>query len=196
MKVKADRDESSPYAAMLATQDVSTRCKDLGVTPLHIILTVVDKWCGTRRIRKQRLWSIWRRGVQAYAMCGAFSSGTKDVGCHLCPVGKHTFFYPSRLIECLSIYELMACLDHEWEHNPQLQIWKEIQNGNGGSTAILETFSPIKSVFIFTQVLLVNELSYGGVNIPLPFNKEVLQWANKTQEILSSAKLLENVKVL
>lgn len=27
MKVKADRDESSPYAAMLAAQDVSTRCK-------------------------------------------------------------------------------------------------------------------------------------------------------------------------
>uniref|UniRef100_A0A453SVP3 Small ribosomal subunit protein uS11 n=1 Tax=Aegilops tauschii subsp. strangulata TaxID=200361 RepID=A0A453SVP3_AEGTS len=27
MKVKADRDESSPYAAMLASQDVATRCK-------------------------------------------------------------------------------------------------------------------------------------------------------------------------
>lgn len=29
MKVKADRDESSPYAAMLAAQDVSQRCKVL-----------------------------------------------------------------------------------------------------------------------------------------------------------------------
>lgn len=27
MKVKADRDESSPYAAMLAAQDVSVKCK-------------------------------------------------------------------------------------------------------------------------------------------------------------------------
>ncbi len=27
MKVKADRDESSPYAAMLAAQDVAVRCK-------------------------------------------------------------------------------------------------------------------------------------------------------------------------
>lgn len=27
MKVKADRDESSPYAAMLAAQDVAERCK-------------------------------------------------------------------------------------------------------------------------------------------------------------------------
>ncbi|OWM80678.1 hypothetical protein CDL15_Pgr006708 [Punica granatum] len=29
MKVKADRDESSPYAAMLAARDVSQRCKVL-----------------------------------------------------------------------------------------------------------------------------------------------------------------------
>ncbi|XVE79221.1 hypothetical protein DITRI_Ditri14bG0040300 [Diplodiscus trichospermus] len=38
MKVKADRDESSPYAAMLAAQDVSQRCKKLGITALHIKL--------------------------------------------------------------------------------------------------------------------------------------------------------------
>ena len=36
MKVKADRDESSPYAAMLAAQDVAERCKEIGVTALHI----------------------------------------------------------------------------------------------------------------------------------------------------------------
>ncbi|KAI0402922.1 40S ribosomal protein S14 [Xylaria palmicola] len=36
MKVKADRDESSPYAAMLAAQDVAQRCKDLGITALHV----------------------------------------------------------------------------------------------------------------------------------------------------------------
>ncbi|KAL4855783.1 40S ribosomal protein S14 [Chlorella vulgaris] len=38
MKVKADRDESSPYAAMLAAQDVAVRCKELGVNALHIKL--------------------------------------------------------------------------------------------------------------------------------------------------------------
>ena len=36
MKVKADRDESSPYAAMLAAQDVAARCKEVGITALHI----------------------------------------------------------------------------------------------------------------------------------------------------------------
>eukprot|EP00397_Hematodinium_sp_SG-2012_P065899 GEMP01097104.1.p1 GENE.GEMP01097104.1~~GEMP01097104.1.p1 ORF type:complete len:151 (+),score=46.95 GEMP01097104.1:182-634(+) len=38
MKVKADRDESSPYAAMLAAQDVATRCKELGVDAIHVKL--------------------------------------------------------------------------------------------------------------------------------------------------------------
>ncbi|CAH8557257.1 unnamed protein product [Heterobilharzia americana] len=36
MKVKADRDESSPYAAMLAAQDVAEKCKSLGINALHI----------------------------------------------------------------------------------------------------------------------------------------------------------------
>ncbi|GKE80081.1 myosin-2 isoform X1 [Tanacetum coccineum] len=32
------------------------------------------------------------------------------------------------------------------------------------------------------RALLVNELTYGGVDIPLPLNKDVLQWANKTRD--------------
>ena len=38
MKVKADHDESSPYAAMLAAQDVAEKIKTLGITALHIKL--------------------------------------------------------------------------------------------------------------------------------------------------------------
>lgn len=38
MKVKSDRDESSPYAAMLAAQDAAARCKEHGVNALHIKL--------------------------------------------------------------------------------------------------------------------------------------------------------------
>merc|ERR1739849_4310 len=45
MKVKADRDESSPYAAMLAAQDVAARSKELGITALHIKLRAMG---GTR----------------------------------------------------------------------------------------------------------------------------------------------------
>lgn len=38
MKVKADRDESSPYAAMLAAQDVAEKCRERGITALHVKL--------------------------------------------------------------------------------------------------------------------------------------------------------------
>lgn len=36
MKVKADREESSPYAAMMASTDVFSRLKTLGVNAIHI----------------------------------------------------------------------------------------------------------------------------------------------------------------
>ena len=38
MKVKADREESSPYAAMLAAMDVVNRLKELKINALHIKL--------------------------------------------------------------------------------------------------------------------------------------------------------------
>ena len=38
MKVKADREEASPYAAMLAALDVVKRCQELKITALHIRL--------------------------------------------------------------------------------------------------------------------------------------------------------------
>jgi len=38
MKVKADREESSPYAAMLASIDVVNRLKEMKINALHIKL--------------------------------------------------------------------------------------------------------------------------------------------------------------
>uniref|UniRef100_W5LIY9 Small ribosomal subunit protein uS11 n=1 Tax=Astyanax mexicanus TaxID=7994 RepID=W5LIY9_ASTMX len=49
MKVKADRDESSPYAAMLAAQDVAQRCKELGITALHIKLRATGGNSGSNK---------------------------------------------------------------------------------------------------------------------------------------------------
>ena len=43
MKVKADRDEASPYAAMLAAQDVAEKIKTLGITALHIKMRATGK---------------------------------------------------------------------------------------------------------------------------------------------------------
>ncbi len=41
MKVKAYRDEPSPYAAMLAAQDVAVKCKELGITALHVKIRAI-----------------------------------------------------------------------------------------------------------------------------------------------------------
>ena len=50
MKVKADRDEPSPYAAMLAAADVAARCHQVGITALHIKIRATGgnktKTCG------------------------------------------------------------------------------------------------------------------------------------------------------
>ena len=51
MKVKADRDEASPYAAMLAAQDVAVQCKERGITALHIKLRATG---GTRWLQQPR----------------------------------------------------------------------------------------------------------------------------------------------
>ncbi|RID62360.1 hypothetical protein BRARA_E01437 [Brassica rapa] len=45
MKVKADRDGSAPYAAMLAAHDVAQRCKELGITAMHVKLRAT---CGNK----------------------------------------------------------------------------------------------------------------------------------------------------
>ncbi len=55
MKVKADRDEASPYAAMLAAQDVAVMCKERGITALHVKLRATG---GTR-------WAINRKSCLA-----------------------------------------------------------------------------------------------------------------------------------
>jgi small subunit ribosomal protein S14e len=59
MKVKADRDESSPYAAMLAAQDVAQRCKELGITALHIKLRAT----GGNRYRR------WGVDLRSHLVC-------------------------------------------------------------------------------------------------------------------------------
>ena len=53
MKVKADRDEASPYAAMLAAQDVAALCKERGITALHVKLRATG---GTRSVHYAREW--------------------------------------------------------------------------------------------------------------------------------------------
>ncbi|XP_022845890.1 lecithin-cholesterol acyltransferase-like 4 [Olea europaea var. sylvestris] len=98
------------------------------------------------------------------------------------------------LIECPSIYELMACLDFPWEHIPLLEIWRKMSDSDGNSTTMLESYPPIEAVSIFMEALSSNKVNYDGTDISLPFNLEVLKWANETRKLLSCAKVPNRVK--
>ncbi|XP_074276687.1 lecithin-cholesterol acyltransferase-like 4 [Silene latifolia] len=98
------------------------------------------------------------------------------------------------LIECPSIYELMGCRKFNWQHHPNLEIWRERHDNDGNSHVLLESYSQEESLAIFKQSLSNNTVDYVGESIPLPFNTDILSWANETKEILSRAKVPPSVK--
>ncbi|KAL0442335.1 UNVERIFIED_CONTAM: Lecithin-cholesterol acyltransferase-like 4 [Sesamum latifolium] len=98
------------------------------------------------------------------------------------------------LIECPSIYELMACLDFKWEHIPRLEIWRHKCDGDGNSRVMLESYPPAESIPIFMEALSVNKVTYDGADISLPFNTEILKWANETRKLMSCAEVPSQIK--
>merc|ERR1712064_236654 len=73
MKVKADRDESSPYAAMMAANDVAARCQELGITALHIKLRA------TGGVRSKALGPGGQAALRALARAGMKIGRIEDV---------------------------------------------------------------------------------------------------------------------
>lgn len=65
-----------------------------------------------------------------------------------------------QLIECPSLYELMASLDFSWEHVPLLQFWKENIDVDGNSSVLLESYPPVEAVSVITQALSINKVYY------------------------------------
>lgn len=65
-----------------------------------------------------------------------------------------------QLIECPSIYELMACLDFKWEHIPLLEIWRQKCDSNENSTVMLESYPPVGAIPVFMEALSANKVSY------------------------------------
>ena len=98
------------------------------------------------------------------------------------------------LIECPSVYELMGCPNFQWQNVPLLELWRERNLSDGTSHVILESYPPCDSVEILKEALVNNKVNYDGEELPLPFNSEILKWATKTWDILSSAKLPPGVK--
>ncbi|KAJ4702533.1 lecithin-cholesterol acyltransferase-like 4 [Melia azedarach] len=98
------------------------------------------------------------------------------------------------LIECPSIYELMACQKFHWQHVPLLEIWREKEDADGNSHIILESYCPEESIEIYKEALSSNTVDYDGETIPLPFNLEILKWADETRKVLADAKVPSQVK--
>ncbi|KAL0363734.1 UNVERIFIED_CONTAM: Lecithin-cholesterol acyltransferase-like 4 [Sesamum calycinum] len=98
------------------------------------------------------------------------------------------------LIECPSIYELMACLDFKWEHIPRLEIWRQKCDDDGNSRVMLESYPPAESIPILMEALSVNKVTYDGADISLPFNTEILKWANETRKLMSCAEVPSQIK--
>ncbi|KAL9224395.1 hypothetical protein vseg_000431 [Gypsophila vaccaria] len=98
------------------------------------------------------------------------------------------------LIECPSIYELMGCCKFNWQNPPKLEIWRERHDNGGNSRVMLESYCQEESVTIFKKSLSSNTVDYVGQSIPLPFNSDILSWANETRELISHAQVPPNVK--
>uniref|UniRef100_A0A6V7QY39 Lecithin-cholesterol acyltransferase-like 4 n=1 Tax=Ananas comosus var. bracteatus TaxID=296719 RepID=A0A6V7QY39_ANACO len=98
------------------------------------------------------------------------------------------------LIECPSIYELLANPDFQWENVPLLQLWRQKHDDSGNSSALLESYEPKESIALMTKALSKQCGSMWWIGGPFPLNTDILKWANETREVLSRAKLPSTVK--
>jgi phospholipase A1 len=74
---------------------------------------------------------------------------------------KHNFF-SAQLLECPSIYELLANSNFHWKDAPLLQIWREKLDDNGKKNALLESFEPAEAIRMIQKALSEHEVSCSG----------------------------------
>ncbi|WJX77369.1 Phospholipase A(1) lcat3 [Trifolium repens] len=112
--------------------------------------------------------------------------------------GLKSFFFVSRwsfhqlLVECPSIYEMLANPDYEWKKHPEIKVWRK-HNKDGNVNINLESYGPTQSISVFEEALRNNELKYNGKLISLPFNLAIFKWATGTRQVISNSKLPDGV---
>ncbi|WCJ38889.1 lecithin:cholesterol acyltransferase 3 [Euphorbia peplus] len=112
--------------------------------------------------------------------------------------GFESYFFVSRwtmhqlLVECPSIYEMLANPNFSWESPPQVQVWHK-QSDDEETCTELVTYGPHDCVTLFQEALKNNELTYNGNKVALPFNTHILKWAVATRQILNAAQLPKGV---
>ncbi|PKA49924.1 Phospholipase A(1) LCAT3 [Apostasia shenzhenica] len=107
--------------------------------------------------------------------------------------GIKNFFFVSRwtmhqlLIECPSIYEMMANPNFSWNDPPLIQVWRKCSEDK--ENVKLDAYNSFECIDLFKQALKDNELTYNGKSFALPFNLSILEWAAGTRQILDNAQL-------
>ncbi|TQD89526.1 hypothetical protein C1H46_024925 [Malus baccata] len=96
------------------------------------------------------------------------------------------------LIECPSIYEMLANPKFNWKRPPEIQVWRN-KSTDGETLVDLESYGPIESIPLFEEALKYNEINYDGETVALPFNHSILRWAAETRQVLNSVKLPDSV---
>ncbi|KAI4302071.1 hypothetical protein L6164_035288 [Bauhinia variegata] len=97
------------------------------------------------------------------------------------------------LVECPSIYELLANPEYKWKKQPEIKVWQK-HFKDGDINVNLESYGPIQSVSLFKEALRNNKLNYDGEMIALPFNFAILEWAAETRQVMCDAKLPDDVQ--
>ncbi|KAL3699381.1 hypothetical protein R1sor_017403 [Riccia sorocarpa] len=97
------------------------------------------------------------------------------------------------LIECPSVYELMASPHFEWNDIPELRLWHQRVGGNGESECEMERFGPKDCIGVMMAALKDNILEFNGEQVSVPLNRDIMAWAMETFRILKTAKLPKSV---
>ncbi|XP_043711599.1 phospholipase A(1) LCAT3-like [Telopea speciosissima] len=113
--------------------------------------------------------------------------------------GLESYFFVSRwtmhqlLVECPSIYEMLANPNFKWKQQPLIQVWRKQSEDKEDSSVKLESYGPNDCTSLFEEALRNNELNYGGKSVALPFNFSIHNWASVTREVLNKARLPSGV---
>ena len=87
----------------------------------------------------------------------------------VCSCGHHNFCHfrknPEKvfllqLLECPSIYELLANPNYKWKDTPLLQIWRENLDNDGKKSALLESYEPEEAIKMIEKALSSNEVCH------------------------------------
>lgn len=112
--------------------------------------------------------------------------------------GFQSYFFVKRwtmhqlLVECPSIYEMLANPYYEWKKQPEILVWRK-HTKDGDNNINLESYGPTQSISLFEEALRDNEVNYKGKTISLPFNFDILDWAVETRQLIANAKLPDGV---